>query len=307
MLNGKNIIKSTILILSLFFLMACREDKDDDVQPDESYSFFIAGHTYGGAGVDNVGLHPPFEEKFGYLNTRKVDLGFLTGDIVIRSTEQNWNEVDSVLQYLDAKVYYVPGNHDFKVNPDLFESRYGPTYSYFKKYDDLFIMLDPNIDHWNISGNQLEFLKETLRLNPDVRNIFVFFHQLLWRESDNKYRYVRVNSTEGRDDTINFWTEVMPLFTQRANPVVMFAGDMGAASWSSDYMYDTFDNITLIGSGMGEGIGDNIIIIDVDEWGNIDYDLIAINGADIHALGELEDYELPTSIPANAKNLIKGD
>jgi len=288
---GKNIIKSIPLLLLFIFVISCQKET---VVPDISYSFFVAGHTYGGAGIDNRGLHPPFEQKFGYLNSRNVSLGFLTGDIVIRSTEQNWDEVDSVLQYLDADVHFVVGNHDLKENPDLFENRYGRTYSYFVKHSDLFIILDPNIDHWNISGEQLEFLKETLNENPEVRNIFVFFHQLLWRESDNKYKYVRMNSTEGRADTINFWSEIMPLFTQRTNPVAMFAGDMGAASWSDNFMYDTFENITLIASGMGDEDGDNVIIVNMSDKGIINYDLIAINGADVHALGELEDYVLPT-------------
>ena len=38
-----------------------------------------------------------------------------------------------------------------------------------------------------------------------------------------------------------------------------------------------------------------------------DYDLIAINGADINALGELEDYILPTEYPVLIRDLIQGD
>ena len=77
------------------------------------------------------------------------------------------------------------------------------------------------------------------------------------------------------------------------NDIFMFAGDLGAADWSDDFMYDNYDNITLIASGMGEGVGDNFIFIEVDEIGEVSFELIALNEDDIHALGKLEDYVLP--------------
>jgi predicted MPP superfamily phosphohydrolase len=296
---------SFFLIISFFLLLSCRKESPEPIIND--YSFFVAGHSYGKAGVDNLGLHPPFEQKFEFLNDRNVSLGFLTGDIVNISSEKNWNEVDSVLRYLDADVHFVVGNHDLKVNDTLFEFRYGRTYSSFIKYGDLFILLDPNKDHWNISGEQLAFLRETLQETDQIRHIFVFFHQLLWWSKHNKYRYVRMNSTEGRADTINFWSEVVPLFTQLNKPITMFAGDMGAAGWSDIYMYDVYQNITFIGSGMGYGVGDNIVIIHALADGSVNYELIALNGDDIHALGKLEDYVVPTKPPLLPINLFQGD
>ena len=197
-----------LILCSMIFIFSCQNEV---INPDQSYSFFVAGHTYGQPGVDNIGLHPPFQQKFDFLNSRNISLGFLTGDIVNISTEKNWDEVDSVLTYLNADVYYVAGNHDL-TDRELYEKRYGRTYYAFRKNNDLFIVLDPNIDHWNISGMQLNFLKETLLNATDARNIFVFFHQLLWWDRNNKYQYVRMNSREGRADTINFWEEIVPLF-----------------------------------------------------------------------------------------------
>jgi 3',5'-cyclic AMP phosphodiesterase CpdA len=108
------------------------------------------------------------------VNKKNVKFVFLTGDIVIKGSKKNWDEVDSALKKLklNKKVYFTVRNHDFR----LFKKRYGDTYYYFIKNGDLFIVLDPNIDHWNISGKQLDFLKEVLVKNADsVNNIFVFF------------------------------------------------------------------------------------------------------------------------------------
>lgn len=299
----KSVFKIVSLTSILLLSSACWKEK---IEPTQSYSFFVAGHTYGMAGVNNEGLHPPFEQKFDFLNSRNVALGILTGDIVKFPTEEDWDEVDSVLNFLDAEIYFAVGNHDMK-NRELYERRYGSTYYSFIKENDLFVVLDPNLDSWNISGEQLKFLKETLLGTDKRRNLFVFFHQLLWWDKNNKYKHVRLNSTEGRADTINFWTEIIPLFTRLKKPVTMYAGDMGAGSWSDSYMYDTYENITFIGSGMGYGEEDNIVITNVNAEGYVDYELIAINGDDIHVLGELEDYELPTKCPEGFTEKVHKD
>lgn len=289
--------KFSLLIPFLIVLVSsCQKDVITDPLPKtiEPYTFFAAGHTYGSPGTDNAGFHPPFTAKFNLINKRNIDLGFLLGDIVNVGSAKNWDEVDSVLNYLDNETYFAVGNHDMTDRP-LFESRYGKTYFNFKHNEDLFIVLDPNIDQWNILGEQLNFLQDVLdKESNEARNVFVFFHQLIWIDrKNNKYSTVAPNSFEGRADTINFWTEVEPLFNALPNEVYMFAGDIGAAHWSDDAMYDHYDNITFIATGMGEGVGDNFVFIDVDETGKVSFELISLNEDDIHAMGNIEDYQVP--------------
>ena len=258
------------------------------------YSFYVAGHTYGKPGVDNVGVHPPFKAKFDLLNSdENIAFGIFTGDIVWTSTELNWDEIDADLATLDKPVYFAAGNHDV-ANRELFESRYGTTIFSFIHNSDLFIVLDPNLDGWNISGEQLNFLQSEIENKANqVSNIIILTHQLLWWTPSNIYSEVRPNSFAGRSDTVNFWTEIEPLFHSLENNVVFIAGDVGAFPNGSEFMYDTYDNITLIASGMGGEQRDNIVIADVYQSGAINYRLIALNGDDINALGDLEDYELP--------------
>jgi hypothetical protein len=258
------------------------------------YSFFIAGHTYGQPGVNNAGLHPPFVDKFNYIKGRpEIKFGILLGDIVSPGPQpHDWDEVDADIDSLGMPVYFAVGNHDMENRP-LFEERYGITYYSFVFNGDLFIILDPNIDGWNISGPQFEFLKNTLNSNYcDVENIFVMFHQLLWWENDNIYSGFWPNSFSGRADTINFWTSVEPLFAQLPNKTVMCAGDVGAVSWSTDFMYDKFANISFVATGMGQSNGDNFIVINVDADKNISYDLICLETSELNCFGELTDYDL---------------
>jgi hypothetical protein len=100
-----------------------------------------------------------------------------------------------------------------------------------------------------------------------------------------------VNSEEGRNEEINFWSEVEPLFHRLDKPVYMFAGDVGGASYSDNIMYDHYDNITFIASGMGNGKKDNFILVHVTD-STVTFELVALEGDDIHALGNVEDYRV---------------
>ena len=185
---------------------------------------------------------------------------------------------------------------------ELYLKRYGNTYNSFIRNSDLFIILDPNIDNWNISGDQLLFLKSTLEKNHfKVDNIFVFFHQVLWWEPNNLYKNVKINCLDkflecgGRAPSINFWSEIIPLFTSICfkNKIYMFAGDVGAFDNGSEFMYHSFSNFTFIASGMGGEVRDNIVFVDINDDKTVGFRLIALNGDSINSLGSLKDYKLP--------------
>jgi hypothetical protein len=290
-------ISSWFVLLSVLLIFAsCDKEEliimEEDDETEIIYSFFVAGHVYGAPGVDNIGVHPAFKNNFDLIqNDSTISLGVFTGDIVLTGNETNWDEIDQDVSDLGVPVHFAVGNHDMS-DRALYESRYGITYYDFIEQGDLYIVLDPNLDEWNISGDQLDFLKNSLLQAEGVNNIYVFFHQLLWWEEDNIYQNVVLNSLQGRAEVINYWAEVEPLFNGLDNPVIMFAGDVGANPTGDEFVYHTYDNITVIASGMGGNQRDNIVIVDVQRNKELRYRLIALNGDDINALGKLEDYML---------------
>ncbi|MFT5122318.1 MAG: hypothetical protein ACI9QL_004940 [Candidatus Omnitrophota bacterium] len=274
--------------------------------PATPYSFFVAGHTYGEPGVDNVGFHPPFRQKFGYLQSRpEIAFGVLTGDIVFTSTAQNWDEVDADIESLNLPVYFAVGNHDISVGSRaLFEDRYGSTYYSFTHQNDLFIVLDPNLNKWRITGAQLIFLRGILADKAaDADNIYVFFHQILWREDDNPFSYIQWNSDAGRATSINFWTDVAPLFYDLPNKVWMFAGDLGAA-WTTNVTYDQYKNLTFIATGMGDQDGENFIVVNVADDKSVEYDLICLSDTNTACLGSLESHLEVQYIPPTIEHFV---
>ncbi|MGB0368926.1 MAG: metallophosphoesterase family protein [Flavobacteriales bacterium] len=286
--------KSFGIIFCVVIIFGCNKEQNVTEFGTVNYSFFIAGHTYGTPGGSNVGLYPPFKQKFSLLNAEEnLALGVLTGDIVRNSNESEWNAVDADLNTLNVPVHFAVGNHDV-TNPTLFETRYGATYYAFNNGSDLFIILDPNIDGWNISGDQLSFLDSTLNANSSsVNNIFIFSHQLLWWQADNIFSSVYPNSLTGRNESTNFWSAVEPLFSELSNDVFLFTGDVGAFPTGKEVFYHCYDNVRFIASGMGGGQRDNFIITEVSESGQVRFRLVALNGDDINGLGELTDHQLP--------------
>mgnify|MGYP006250614381 CR=1 FL=1 len=80
------------------------------------------------------------------------------------------------------------------------------------------------------------------------------------------------------------------------------SGDLGAFSsekrkkhYPIEYSYLKKDNITYIGTGMGGGIRDNFVIVDVLNNGEVNFRLIHLNGTNISGLGKLEEYHTEDS------------
>ncbi len=280
--------KKLILIVSCIIISIIYAKSQSD-----SYSFFIAGHVYGEQGVNNVAFHPPFKMKYPYIQSREeIKMGFFLGDVVYYPTSEDWDEVDADIDTLGIPVYITPGNHDL-INRSLFEERYGTTYTSFVYENDLFILLDPLLNEWNISGEQYDFFLQTIEDQAQYTdNIFILFHQLLWYEPDNIYSVCHPNGLNGRADTINFWQEIIPICKSLENEVVFCAGDVGASQWSGYLMYDNFDNISLIATGMGYGVNDNFIVINVSENKDITYDVICLNSEELYCFGDLEDHAI---------------
>ncbi len=281
----KNFIAALIILI---FLHNCKKTTKD-------YSFFVAGHTYGKPLVDNVGFHPPFKKSFNFIkNYPKMSFGIFTGDIIIGYHDKDWDEVDRDLEKLGVKTYFAVGNHEVnrKDKRKNFEKRYGQTYFSFSKNKDLFIVLDPNLDHWNISGTQLDFLKKTLKKTKMFNNIFIFCHQVLWWQPTNIFKKIKLNSIVGRASRINFWSDIAPLLFSLQNNVYIFAGDVGARNNGHEYHYHKIKNISFIASGMGGGKRDNFIIVKVIK-NKVYFDLISLNTKNKNALGKLKNYKLP--------------
>ena len=120
------------------------------------------------------------------------------------------------------------------------------------------------------------------------------------RQDKEKYSEPVPNSLYDRSERTNYWSEIEPLLLGTNKPTFVFAGDVGAFSKEKrkrnnpiEYSYYKERGISYVTSGMGGGVRDNFIIIDVYSDNSVRFRLIHLNGENINSLGKLEDYNNP--------------
>ena len=289
--------KISLILLVTLFLFSCK-NKSTENDKELAYSFFVAGHTYGNKNTGALGLHPPFKSMFPNIRSHdSIKFGVLLGDIVFRCDTMHWDKVDEEVSELGFPVYFAPGNHDV-CKSKYFKARYsneitGETYFSFYENNDLFIVLDANIDWWNISGAQLNYLTDVLSANPTDNNIFIFVHQLIWWGKNNEFSKIVPNlPKQSIPDSLNYWTVIEPILRDRANKVFLFAGDLGATKETTPFLYSNKNNITYVATGMGNERDDNFIFINVFKNKEVDFELVALQDK-TNRFGKLEEYILP--------------
>lgn len=143
-------IWSTIYLISFSLVFITNTKLYAQKNASNPYSFIVAGHTYGSPQHKKPGLHPPFVTDFNYIrNLRNMSFGVFTGDIVYRSHDDYWNQVDDELCQLSMPVYFTACNHEVG-HKDPYKKRYGRTYYSFTQEQDLIIVLNPGLGGWNI-------------------------------------------------------------------------------------------------------------------------------------------------------------
>ena len=254
------------------------------------YSFFVGGHTYGEPGVAD-GLHQPFLKYLQGTDLQNLAFGVLTGDFVGIGDEETYAQAFEQLSFLNKPIFAAPGNHDeANAGNELFIKAFGAKYYSYVQNNDLFLFLDPDDVTWSIPSEQIEFINREIASHPAVDQIFVMTHQLVWWETgDARFDYYKPNSLAGKTGTGNFWTEVAPIFNDLNMDIYFFAGDVGAFSTSKTVAFDQVDNLTLIASGMGGGVKDNLLMVNVVN-GSVVIDLVSLNQDNRKSMGLLNTH-----------------
>lgn len=145
---------------------------------------------------DRTGGHRAkvFSRAVARLNLLQPEFVVSVGDLIEGGKkpkpklEAEWKELDSYVNKLTMPFFYVPGNHDIstKEGDALWQERYGRRWYHFVYRDVLFLMLnteDPP-GSTKIGKEQIDYVKQALADNKDVRWTLVFLHKPIWTAAD---------------------------------------------------------------------------------------------------------------------------
>ncbi len=154
----------------------------------EDFTFAVMGDTRP-IGPMNFDLSPAAKRMVEEINWINPAIVFHTGDLVWARGEpeevvaKEFATAFELFGTIEAKVYYVPGNHDYSVQPFAAEEflRLTGQKEYFSTDHEgvHFIILNTELpgEVASVTGEQLEWLKEDLEENGGARAIYVFMHR----------------------------------------------------------------------------------------------------------------------------------
>lgn len=265
-----------LLIIGLFFLFSCRKDVIIQNEPIQN-SFVIAGHAYGKPGTDQLRLYDKLVSQFATIKKMVNPLKVIfTGDVAVTATEQNWKNVLYELDSFDIDFWIAPGNHDLLTNY-LEQNVQSELFFSEKINDNLFIILNTNFPGWTINQPQLKMIESELSNLKNVRNIFVFSHQVWWADDSlAPFDLERTFPNSGylSEGSSTFWQDAFPIFEKVKTPVYFFSGDVGAFSWIPNFKFQQVDNFHFYASVMGSGIEDNVLHLKTFESGKVEVERI---------------------------------
>lgn len=237
-----------------------------------TYAFVVAGHVYGNPDSYTESVYPPFLASLDSLNrVSPINQLILTGDVVKDSTAQNWTKVQQELDALNVEEWHIaPGNHD--VGSYLETHIQAEKYMAHAREKNLFMILNTSNPGWTVDSLQRIFIKSSLATYQAQTPVFVFSHQLWWEKnppSNFELDAVRPNSFALFDGDSNFWEDAFPFFEEIEREIYFFAGDMGSDPSLEAYYEDHHDRFHFYGSGMGGGLADNFLYVQLFQDGTV--------------------------------------
>ena len=160
----------------------------------------------------NGGMRPGiFEDAVAKINLLQPAFVMTIGDLIdgyttdAKKWNDEWDELEGIVNRLQMRFYFVPGNHDLSnaVLLDAWKKRRGdPWYSFVYK-NVLFLCLDTEDRPFGgLGGTQIAWAKQTLADHADVRWTLLFFHRPLWMDKNEAgYEQVRA-ALKGRNYTV---------------------------------------------------------------------------------------------------------
>jgi hypothetical protein len=262
------------------------------------FTFLVTGHIYGSHAEDASRPAKNLLDQLPALSEAQPAMFVSLGDIVINSSADDFDQLEkNFFSRLNYPVFNTVGNHDVE-DRALYEERFGKTIAGFRYGPAYFIFLDTQQEMCRINGEQENQLVNTVNRavkDSQVRNIFIFMHNVIFVEDDilKKSKNPAVAPNEWICYHNNNYQELRDLIflpAARVKPVYLFAGDVGAwnGNLSPFYQKDTEADLTLVAAGIGDTPLDVVLSVAVNQE-KVTFEVKSLTGLEF---GPLEKYNL---------------
>jgi len=222
------------------------------IQNDSSIiRFAIMGDRTGGM------LPGVFERGVEKVNLLQPEFVLSVGDLIDGYTTDpdvwnaQWDEFDAIIEGLDTRFFYVPGNHDIsnELLLDEWKRRRGDPYYHFVYKNVLFLILHtedgPGITS-GVSAEQSNYFKNVLADYPDVRWTFIFKHRPLWHY-ENQLGFESIEQAlSGRNYTLFSGHHHHYYHTRNNSMKHYILGTTGGGSHLRGWEFGEFEHITWV-------------------------------------------------------------
>lgn len=258
-------------------------------KPDSTgnYSFVVGGHFYGNSAA-NSGY--PASSLLGGLDrilNYRPDLLFITGDLFLNVKRDSSNYRRSFFDRMPFPIYNAVGNHDLDGGH---YQNFEPTFQYFYLGNDLFLVLDTEVDNGSLKGEQLNMLRRVLTdaTERGVDNVFIFSHRPVWAVGHKEIDELIRSNTRSLTGN-NYEKEILPLLkeAQVSADLYWFSGSMGGQAPSS-FLYHEEEGIHFIITAIRDTRRDAVLGVNVNS-GRIQFSTISLGQK---RYGPLEQYNI---------------
>lgn len=264
------------------------------VDSSGNFSFIVSGHFHGASTNQSTFPAATLLANIDTLNSLKPVFLVSLGDLFLDVDSTYIKHYQkSFFDKLNMPLYNAVGNHDIS-NGNMYEKIYGATYYKLAINNNLFIVLNTEINDGSIKGAQMEFLSnlldETLKNNLQYRNIFIFSHRPVWAENNDRYKKLFAGNTRTAIGTNNFDAEIKPLLAKLSadRNVFWMSGSLGGGPASFFYDKDPETKITFMQTAIRDLPRDAVLQVSINN-GAVTFKGISLTG---RQLENIENYNI---------------
>jgi hypothetical protein len=145
----------------------------------------------------------------------------------------------------------------------------------------------------SLGKKELQIIKDSIAIHKDSKRYFVLSKNMAWCNNRSLFHKIKTErSRSGEYTDNNFWTDLEPMFKKLKQEVYFIGGGMARDIGDDGYLYFAYENIHLVGTGIGESAESNVLKINLHENDEISIELHLQHSDSIL---DLKTYKLPFS------------